>query len=84
DFEDACAADPAGEVAILMEHLSARDLDVDALRAMFAVDEDRLLAARRLWAMFWLSLLLPGGASERRNPPGAADGQARRLLTLLN
>jgi hypothetical protein len=83
DFEDARAADPAGEVAILMEHMSARGLDADALRAAFTVDETRLLAARRLWAMFWLSLLLPGGASERRNPPGAADAQAERLLTLL-
>jgi hypothetical protein len=41
-------------------------------------------ASRRLWAMFWLRLLLPGGPGERRNPPGTADTQAQRLLELLD
>jgi hypothetical protein len=39
---------------------------------------------RYLWAMFWLHLLLPGGPSARRNPPGTADLQAGRLLDLLS
>ena len=81
DFEDSCLSDPANEVAILLEHLSARDSGLHP--GLFDVDPVRLLAARRLWAMFWLWLLLPGGPSERRNPPGTADLQAQRLLRLL-
>jgi hypothetical protein len=84
DFEDAARSDPAMELAILAEHVSARHLDTEALCARFDVDRARLLAARRLWAMFWLSLLLPGGRSQHRNPPDAADAQARRLLSLLD
>jgi len=84
DFEDAGASDPANEIAILAEHMSARDIDVSDLLAHFpAVDERRLRAARRVWAMFWLRLLLPGGPAVRRNPPGTAERQAARLLTLL-
>lgn len=81
DFEDACASDPATEVAILLEHLSARDSGLHA--DLFDVDPVRLLAARRLWAMFWLWRLLPGGPSASRNPPGTAELQAQRLLQLL-
>ncbi len=84
DFEDAAPSDPATELAILVEHLSARDIDADAFCRLFdGVDPRRLLAGRRLWAMFWLHLLLPGGPSERRNPPGTAHLQAQRLLALL-
>jgi hypothetical protein len=67
-----------------VEHLSTRDLDGAGICARFDVDPVRLQASRRLWAMFWLRLLLPGGPAERRNPPGAADRQARRLLDLLS
>ena len=84
DFEDAGASDPANELAILAEHMSARDIDVADLLAHFpAVDERRLLAARRVWAMLWLRLLLPGGPGARRNPPDSAERQAARLLALL-
>ena len=84
DFEDAGPSDPANELAILVEHLSARDIEVHELATRFpAVDERRLRAARRVWAMFWLRLLLPGGPSARRNPPGTAESQAARLLALL-
>jgi hypothetical protein len=48
------------------------------------VDGRRLRASRRLWAMFWLWLLLPGGRSYARNPPGAAEKQAARLVQLLD
>lgn len=84
DFEDAAPSDPATELAILVEHLSARGLPTEALLDRFAmVDSTRLRASRRLWAMFWLSRLLPGGPSAHRNPPHAAHDQARRLIDLL-
>jgi len=84
DFEDAAISDPATELAIMMEHLSWRGADVGDLAERFDVDQGRLLAARRLWAMFWLCLVLPGGRSADRNPPGTAERQARRLLDLLD
>ena len=40
-------------------------------------------AYRRLLATFWSLMLLPGGPSDRRNPPGALQRQASRLLGLL-
>jgi hypothetical protein len=77
-------SDPAMETAILMEHLSWRGIDCAHLRTLHTVDDRRLPAARRLWAMFWLRLLLlPGGRSAGRNPAGAADHQARRVLMLI-
>jgi aminoglycoside phosphotransferase (APT) family kinase protein len=60
DFEDAAVSDPAMELAILMEHLSWREIECEDLQMLFTVDDRRLLAARRLWAMFWLWRLLPG------------------------
>jgi Ser/Thr protein kinase RdoA (MazF antagonist) len=81
DFEDAGVSDPANEVALLVEHLSTRGLDAGALAARFDVDPVRLRAARRLWAAFWLWLMLPGGPSPR--PPEIVDDQARRLLWLM-
>ena len=84
DFEDAAVSDPATELAILLEHLSARQLNTRALCDHFDVDPGRLLAARRLWAMYWLRLLLPGGPSHHHNPAGTADAQARRLLHLMD
>jgi thiamine kinase-like enzyme len=84
DFEDATVSDPAAELANLVEHISARHLDGAGFCARFDVDPVRLLASRRLWAMFWLRLLLPGGPAERRNAPGTAERQARRLLDLLS
>ncbi len=83
DLEDARISDPATELANLVEHLSARSVDGAEFSRRFDVDPVRFLAARRVWAMFWLRLLLPGGSSERRNPPGTCDAQARRLLSLL-
>ncbi|MEU8821421.1 phosphotransferase [Actinoplanes sp. NPDC048796] len=84
DFEDAAVSDPATELAIMSEHLSWRGIDADDLCRRFDVDQARLLAARRLWAMFWLWLLRPDGSSVRRNPPGTDDRQAQRLLDLLD
>jgi hypothetical protein len=82
DFEDSRLSDPANEVALVLEHLSTRDSWIEP--PVFDVDPVRLLAARRLWAMFWLWRLLPGGPSAHRNPPDTADLQAQRLLQLLS
>jgi aminoglycoside phosphotransferase (APT) family kinase protein len=84
DLEDARISDPATELANLVEHLSARSVNTEALSRRFDSDPARFLAARRVWAMFWLRLLLPGGSSEGRNPPGTCDAQARRLMSLLD
>jgi hypothetical protein len=67
-----------------IEHLCVRHLDTGWLLDHRDVDRWRLLAARRLWAMFWLWLLRPGGPSAHRNPPGTAQAQARRLLSLFD
>jgi hypothetical protein len=84
DFEDAAISDPATELAILVEHLSTRRLNPNTLIAHLDVDHQRLRAARRLWAMFWLWLLRPGGPAAHRNPPDTAQAQAQRLLQLLD
>jgi hypothetical protein len=39
---------------------------------------------RRLSALFWLMMLLPGSPAHRRNPPGTLERQATRLLFLLD
>lgn len=85
DFEDAGVSDVAYELATLVEHLSAREVDADGLCARFGDlgwDAGWLRRSRVLWAAFWLQLLLPGGSAARRNPPGTLEVQARRLLSL--
>lgn len=89
DFEDAGRSDVALELGTLIEHLSWRGTDAEALPSRlaargFAVDEERLLVARRVWAIFWLALLLPGGPAAARNPPGTAEEQASRVIALLS
>lgn len=77
DFEDARGSDPATEVALLAEHVSTRELDTERLCARFDADPRRLLAARRLWAMYWLSVLLARHALDQ------ASSQAERVLAVL-
>jgi aminoglycoside phosphotransferase (APT) family kinase protein len=83
DFEDAGRGDLAVELANLVEHLSGRGTDWTGFAERFAVDPERFHAARCLWAAFWLTLIGPGGPSAARNPPGTAEAQARRVLTLV-
>jgi len=83
DFEDAGRGDLTLELANLVEHLSSRSTDWSALVSRFAVDPDRFRAARSLWAAFWLTLIGPGGPSAARNPPGTAEAQAERVVSLL-
>jgi aminoglycoside phosphotransferase (APT) family kinase protein len=89
DFEDSGPSDRAFELAVLVEHLSAwpgARLDTGPFLARFSLtgpERTRLTEYRRLSALFWLLMLLPGGPASTRNPPGTLDLQARRLLTLL-
>ena len=83
DFEDAGRSDACLELANLVEHLSSRDTEWDDLLNSFDVDRRRLTAARVLWASFWLTRLMPGGPSARRNPPETLHSQAARFLSLL-
>jgi aminoglycoside phosphotransferase (APT) family kinase protein len=89
DFEDSGVSDRAFELAVLVEHLSAwpdARLDAEAFLAGFSLTSSqrpRLAEYRRLSALFWLLMLLPGGPASTRNPPGTLDLQASRLLMLL-
>ncbi len=89
DFEDSGISDPAYEVADLLEHVSVwlRDLiDEDQLVAHLGFSPaqlGRLTQFRRLMALFWLLMLLPGNRGHTRNPPGSDERQAQRLLDLL-
>ncbi len=89
DFEDAGVSDVAYEVADLVEHVSVWSdaaIDSDALLGRFdlsAVAGARVQQYRRMFALFWLLMLLPGNPAHRRNPKGTVEGQANRLLGLL-
>ncbi|TWD80818.1 phosphotransferase family enzyme [Kribbella amoyensis] len=83
DFEDAGLSDRAVELANLVEHLASRQTDWTKFADRFAVDRERYAIARVLWATFWLTLIRPGGPSADRNPPGTAEAQAERVLTLI-
>jgi Phosphotransferase enzyme family len=86
DFEDAGRSDEAYELATLVEHLAARTADDatwDSFLERFDVDAARLLAGRRLTAVLWLQMLMPGGVAASRNPPGTLERQAERVLDLL-
>ena len=82
DFEDCGVSDPAYEVADLLEHLSVRLpglLDpADVVRRLGWEGEraDRLAGFRRMFSVFWLLMLLPGGRAHHRNPPGTLADQA--------
>lgn len=83
DFEDAGLSSVEFELANLVEHISSQDTEWDEFVDRFQVDEPRFRAARVLFASFWLTLLMPGGPSADRNPPGTAESQATRLLSLV-
>jgi thiamine kinase-like enzyme len=89
DFEDSGPSDRAFELAVLVEHLSAwsdAGLPADMFLGLFgltAAEQVRVREYRRLCALFWLTMLRPGGPSHDRNPPGILERQAARLLRLL-
>ncbi len=89
DFEDSGVSDPAYEVADLLEHVSVWLPNlIDAQHLVEAVGfskehESHLAGFRRLFAVYWLLMLLPGNPAHARNPEGTVDRQARRLLKML-
>lgn len=89
DFEDSGRSDRAWELAIFTEHLSVHgrgQVPAELALGHFATgaaERARIREYRRLLATFWLLMLLPGGPSHRRNPPGTLQHQTFRLLELL-
>lgn len=89
DFEDSGRGDRAQELADFVEHLSVWDgggVAAEPFLDRFELtgpERERIAQLRRLFAVFWSMMLLPGGRSQRRNPPGTADRQASRALALL-
>ena len=89
DFEYAGRSDRCAEVAELIEHISARCTPDGAWQRLLdeldlsRAERRRLLTIRRLLAMMWLHMLMPGQPGEHRNPPGTLRMQAERTLGLL-
>ncbi len=89
DWEEFGVSDLAYEVAGVVEHASSRldrRLDISSLLTALRLSTDqqeRLSRHRRMFACFWLAMLLPGNGSWGRNPPGATEDQARHVLRLL-
>lgn len=89
DFEDSGRSDRAFELADIVEHISMwvdDPLDTDHLIDLLVLDvteRARFVACRRLWATYWLLMLLPGAPAAVRNPVGTLDRQVQRVLRLL-
>ena len=89
DFEDSGVSDLAYEIADTVEHLSVwsdSGIAADDLLDRFALspaDQSRVGEYRRLWALFWLLMLLPGNPADGRNPAGTLERAATRLLAQM-
>jgi thiamine kinase-like enzyme len=89
DFEDSGRSDVAVDLAELVEHIATRatpESTWSGFVGSFGLSEhgrERHLAARRLFALCWLVLLLPGGPASARNPAGTLEAQAERVIALL-
>jgi hypothetical protein len=89
DFEDSGVSHAAFEVADFVEHVSVSlrgTINTDAFLASVGVapsQQDTMSNCRRLFAVFWLMMLLPGNPGHNRNPPGSVEQQAHHLLALL-
>jgi hypothetical protein len=90
DFEDSGPSTRARELADFVEHISVwacGGVDAGGFLGRFDLSPDErreVRVLRRLFAAFWLMMLLPGGPASRRNPPGTLDRQAARTLGLLS
>jgi aminoglycoside phosphotransferase (APT) family kinase protein len=89
DFENACMADRGIDLALTTEHISGRGTPDSAWQTLvesfdlLPVERRHFAAVKRVEALMWLRLLLPGGGAEKRNPPGTLRKQAERVLALL-
>lgn len=89
DFEDSGSSDIAYEVADLVEHVSAWPgglVTVGALTPYLRLtyhQTQRLVVCRRMFAIFWLLMLLPGSPGHLRNPAGTVERQAQRVVDLI-
>lgn len=89
DFEDAGLSELGYEVADLLEHLSVSlgcQIEPESFMARLGLDgagRVHVRRCRRLFAIFWLLMLLPGNPAHARNPVGSLERQARRTLDLL-
>jgi aminoglycoside phosphotransferase (APT) family kinase protein len=90
DWEEFGVSDLAYEIADVVEHASSRLrrlIDVPTLLAdlrLSRAQRERVERHRRMFACFWLAMMLPGNAGWRRNPSGSVEDQARHLLDLLS
>ena len=88
DFEYSGRGDRPGELAELVEHISARttpgrEWETFLSRCGLSARERHQMAGlRRMNAIWWLLILLPGQPGHDRNPPGTLHSQAERLLSL--
>lgn len=89
DFEDSGRSDPAYELADLLEHVTVwlpGLVDPDEMAAALGFTEAqrvRLLGFRRVLAVFWLLMLLPGNPGHHRNPPDSLARQSARVRDLV-
>jgi aminoglycoside phosphotransferase (APT) family kinase protein len=89
DWEEYGVSDRAYELADVVEHASSRlegRLDATAFLAACDLTGPQTLRVehhRRMFACFWLAMLLPGNPGWHRNPPGSVEDQARWVLELL-
>jgi Ser/Thr protein kinase RdoA (MazF antagonist) len=89
DFEDAGISDPAYEAADLLEHVSVQLRGLIAPQDLIAAldlsrpQRARLALFRRLMAVYWLLMLLPGKPAHVRNPPGSLERQAAHIGQIL-
>lgn len=89
DFEDSGSSDLAFEVADFVEHVSVwldAMVTAEALTPyleLTAEERRRFLLCRRLFAVYWLLMLLPGNPAHVRNPEGTLERQANRVVDLM-
>jgi hypothetical protein len=90
DFEDAGLSAPAYEIADLLEHVSVSlpgFIDPACFMSLLDLDRERrwqVMQCRRLFAIFWLLMLLPGNPASSRNPVGSLERQVLRVQSLLD
>jgi thiamine kinase-like enzyme len=89
DFEDCGPRSRAQELADFTEHLTVwahAGIDAEDFLGRFDLsraERHEVLTLRRLIAIGWLIMLLPGGPASHRNPAGTLQRAAGRVLELL-